>query len=404
MSAPWGFYEFFAGGGLARLGLGRRWRCLLANEICEKKAYVYRLNFGPSPELIVDDVWNLTPKVIPPGATLAWASFPCQDLSLAGNGRGLKGERSGTFVPFWNLMDSLVKERRGVPIVVVENVVGAITSNAGRDFRVLLETMIATGYQVGPMVVDAVRFLPQSRPRLFILAVRQDIRIPVSIASDGPSHFWHPERLCAAHDAQPASIRRAWIWWKLPAPAPMRSTLTDLIEEDPSGVAWHTEAETARLLSLMSPVNLAKVRRAQAYGRRIAGTVYKRMRLDDTGAKVQRAEVRFDQISGCLRTPVGGSSRQTILIVDGESIRSRLLSPREAARLMGVRDSYRLPEKYNDAYHAMGDGLAVPAVRWLEKNLIRPLARTVDFQAAKAASWPVNERPRSCDQSLLAMV
>jgi len=401
---PWGFYEFFAGGGLARLGLGRRWVCLLANEICEKKASVYRMNFGPSSELIVDDVWNLTPDRLPPGATLAWASFPCQDLSLAGNGRGLEGKRSGTFIPFWNLMDALVKERRGVPIVVVENVVGAITSNAGRDFRFLLETMIATGYRVGPMVVDAVRFLPQSRPRLFILAVKEGTSVPASILSDGPSHLWHPERLCCAHDALPAAVRRAWMWWKLPTPPPMNASLTDLIEENPSRVAWHNEAETARLLSLMSPVNLAKVRKAQAYGRRIAGTVYKRMRLNESGAKVQRAEVRFDQISGCLRTPVGGSSRQTIVIVERNRVRSRLLSPREAARLMGVPDGYKLADKYNEAYHAMGDGLAVPVVTWLEKSLLRPLARTVDFQASKAASWPVDERPRSHDQSLLAVV
>jgi len=384
----WGFYEFFAGGGLARLGLGRRWVCLLANEICEKKASVYRMNFGRSPELIVDDVWNLTPDRLPPGATLAWASFPCQDLSLAGNGRGLEGERSGTFIPFWNLMDALVKERRGVPIVVVENVVGAITSNAGRDFRFLLETMIATGYRVGPMVVDAVRFLPQSRPRLFILAVKEGTPMPVSIVSDGPSHLWHPERLCIAHDRLPAAVRRAWVWWKLPAPPPMKAGLTELIEEDPTNVAWHSEAETTRLLSLMSPMNLAKVRKAQAYGRRIAGTVYKRMRVDETGVKVQRAEVRFDQISGCLRTPVGGSSRQIILIVERNSVRSRLLSPREAARLMGVPDSYELPDKYNDAYHAMGDGLAVPAVAWLEKHLLRPLARIVDSDTSRGSSWP----------------
>jgi DNA (cytosine-5)-methyltransferase 1 len=58
--------------------------------------------------------------------------------------------------------------------------------------------------------------------------------------------------------------------------------------------------------------------------------------------KTQRAEVRFDDISGCLRTPAGGSSRQTVLIVEGKQVRSRLLSPREAARLMGVPDDYPL--------------------------------------------------------------
>ena len=89
---------------------------------------------------------------------------------------------------------------------------------------------------------------------------------------------------------------------------------------------------------------------------------------------MQRAEIRFDQVSGCLRTPVGGSSRQLIVVVDGPSVRSRLLSPREAARLMGVPDAYPLPKSYNDAYHVFGDGVAVPVVSWLSENLLAPLA------------------------------
>jgi len=93
--------------------------------------------------------------------------------------------------------------------------------------------------------------------------------------------------------------------------------------------------------------------------------------------------VRFDQVSGCLRTPVGGSSRQVIVLVEGKRIRSRLLSPREAARLMGVPEDYPLPPNYNDAYHLFGDGLAVPVVSWLEQHLLRPMA--LSCEAIKAA-------------------
>jgi len=49
------FYEFFAGGGMARLGLGSDWRCAFANEWCEKKATSYRAYFGGD-ELKVEDV------------------------------------------------------------------------------------------------------------------------------------------------------------------------------------------------------------------------------------------------------------------------------------------------------------------------------------------------------------
>ncbi len=93
------FYEFFAGGGMARLGLGAAWRCTFSNDVCEKKASAYRAYFGDS-ELKVVDVAGLTPNDVPGTPTLVWGSFPCQDLSLAGNGAGLAGERSGTFRPF----------------------------------------------------------------------------------------------------------------------------------------------------------------------------------------------------------------------------------------------------------------------------------------------------------------
>ncbi len=118
----------------------------------------------------------------------------------------------------------------------------------------------------------------------------------------------------------------------------------------------------------------AKLAAAQSLGERIAGTVYRRTRNRSDGVARQKAEVRFDQTAGCLRTPTGGSSRQTILLVHGDSVRSRLLSPREAARLMGVPEDYPLPERYNDAYHVFGDGPAVPAVAWLSRHLLAPLA------------------------------
>ena len=110
-------------------------------------------------------------------------------------------------------------------------------------------------------------------------------------------------------------------------------------------------------------------------GRRTVGTIYRRTRTDENGRKRQRAEVRFDDTAGCLRTPAGGSSRQTILVVEGKTVRSRLLSPREAARLMGLSDDYRLPERYNDAYHVCGDGVCVPVVRHIASRLLEPLLR-----------------------------
>ena len=357
---------------MARAGLGALWKCVFADDIDFKKAASYAANWG-SDELRVEDIGKLAPAGLPGVAMLAWASFPCQDLSLAGAGAGLKGERSGTFWPFWKLMMGLAVDARAPRLIVLENVCGALSSHGGRDFAAIGNALSEGGYRFGAMVIDAAHFVPQSRPRLFIVATHHSHSIPDSLLADGPDAHWHTPALSTAYSKLCPQSRGAWLWWRLPHPPIRNVTLSDIIEAEPKGVKWHAPQETRRLLTMMSPINYAKVVEAQKAGRRIVGGVYKRTRLDENGRKIQRAEVRFDDIAGCLRTPVGGSSRQTIMIVKANDIRSRLLSPREAARLMGLPDDYVLPENYNEAYHLAGDGVVVPVVRYLAEHLFEPI-------------------------------
>jgi len=366
------FYEFFAGGGLARAGLGGDWECLFANDIDTKKGASYAANWGRE-HLKVEDVGKLTTAGIPGRADLAWGSFPCQDLSLAGDYAGLKGDRSGTFWPFWRLIEALAKDGRPPTVVVLENVCGALTSHGGKDFAAIGDAFAAGGYRFGALVIDAVRFVPQSRPRLFIVAIREERALPANLALPEAGPLWHPPNLVSAHEKLSERATEAWVWWSLPAPSARKLRFADVIEDEPEGVSWHTAAETQRLISLMSPINRKKVEQAMRMGKRMVGGIYKRTRKDESGKRVQRAEVRFDDVSGCLRTPVGGSSRQIIMIVEGTKVRSRLLAPREAARLMGLPETYTLPTNYNDAYHLAGDGVVVPVVRFLAAHLLEPL-------------------------------
>jgi DNA (cytosine-5)-methyltransferase 1 len=282
-------------------------------------------------------------------------------------------------------MQRLGKEGRSPSLVVLENVCGALASHGGKDFAAIGSAVAAEKYRFGAVLIDAVRFLPQSRPRLFIMCVREGIKVPEGLVAEEPDSTWHPSHLTNAYDKLSSRAKSAWIWWRLPSMPARTSTFSDVIEEDPIGVDWHTATETRYLLSLMSPLNRKKVEQAKKTGVRMVGGVYKRMRVDEEGRRVQRAEVRFDDIAGCLRTPVGGSSRQSIIIVEGKSVRSRLLSPREAARLMGLPDSYKLPEKYNEAYHLSGDGVAVPVVRFLAMNILEPLLASAEGRGKEAA-------------------
>jgi DNA (cytosine-5)-methyltransferase 1 len=373
------FCEFFAGGGMARAGLGDSWRCLFANDIDERKVSTYKANWGAG-DITHCDVASLTTSELPTkGVDLVWASFPCQDLSLAGAYRGLGREeddsrtRSGTFWPFWKLVRNLVEHGRAPRTIVLENVFGCLTSHGGQDFAAIASALWESDYKFGAAVIDASHFVPQSRPRVFFIAAQKDCTIPNSLVGLGPQECWHPNALLQAYERISARAKRKWIWWNLVQPQTRNSAFTDLIEGEPTGVTWHTPAQTSYLLQLMSPLNRRKVEEAMRSGRRIVGSVYRRTRPDERGVSRQRAEARFDDVAGCLRTPAGGSSRQTILVVDGRSVRSRLLSPREAARLMGLNDDYVLPARYNEAYHVCGDGVCVPVVRYIAEHILEPI-------------------------------
>jgi DNA (cytosine-5)-methyltransferase 1 len=372
------YLEFFAGGGMARAGLGESWRCLFANDFDQMKVETYEANWGTG-DIRNKDVATLALSDLPAGSVdLVWASFPCQDLSLAGSYRGLGRERdklatrSGTFWPFWKLMRGLAEDRRAPRAIVLENVYGCLTSREGKDFASIASALAESGYRYGAAVIDAAHFVPQSRPRVFFMAFRGDQGIPASLIAEGPQESWHPTALIQAHAGVATAAKRNWIWWNMSRPSARNSTFADLIEDAPTAVKWHAAAHTNYILSLMSPLNRQKVSDAMKRGVKTVGAVYRRTRPDENEIKRQRAEVRFDDVAGCLRTPAGGSSRQVILLVEGKTIRSRLLSPREAARLMGLDDGYVLPQRYNHAYHVCGDGVCVPVVRHIAEHILEP--------------------------------
>ena len=339
--APFTFYEFFAGGGMARLGLGAGWDCLFANDFDPGKAAAYRLNFGDD-HLSTGDVHALTTADLPGRADLAWASSPCQDFSLAGARAGLVGGRSSALLGFLRLIGDLAREGRAPRLLVVENVVGLLSARGGADFAALRRALADLGYGATAFTVDAAAFTPQSRPRVFVVA---------------------------SLDGAPSP---------LPAPPVRPTALADVLESD---AAWDDPEDTARLLDLLGPANRLKLSAALAARERRIGAAYRRIRVE-AGVRVQRAELRFDGLAGCLRTPAGGSSSQFLVETEAGRVRSRRLTAREGARLMGLPDSYRLPPGEMAAWRVIGDGVAVPVVRWLAAQLLEPALSSKEKRAA----------------------
>lgn len=199
--------EFFAGIGLMRLGLERGgWRVAYANDIEEDKQEMYEHHFGDEGEFHLGDVHEIDPTSIP-AVALATASFPCNDLSLAGARKGLDGQQSSAFWGFVTVLRKMGNSRP--PLVLLENVAGFLTSNDGNDFRDALEALNDLGYAVDCFLIDASRFVPQSRQRLFVVGVRSNEAQEVK---DTPGFY---ECDCRPHALADFILWNADIRWRI---------------------------------------------------------------------------------------------------------------------------------------------------------------------------------------------
>lgn len=348
------FLEFFAGSGLVCEGLKSYFYPVWANDICEKKAAVFCANHPK-------EIFNLgaIEKVRGgelPEACLSWGSFPCQDLSLAGNLCGISGERSGLVWQWLRVMDEMTYKP---PIAVAENVVGLVSAAKGSHYQRLHRSLVDRGYKVGAVILDAVHWVPQSRKRVFVIAV--DNRLKTTDFESEKPLWCHPSSIQRAAEAL-----EQWIWWRIPEPSRRKKTIEDIVDLT---TPCDEDERRRRLLELIPPKHLERI--AQSNGRFVFPG-YKRIRHGK-----QVLELRFDGVAGCLRTPEGGSSRQFLVIKKNGFLNTRLLTVKETAALMGVRKNYRIPGGYNDGYKAMGDAVAVPVVKHLGRSLLAPLASIV---------------------------
>lgn len=349
-SAPWAMHEFFAGSGLVAYGLRGMFAPVWANDISEQKAAVYEANFGCD-RFVLDDIKNVKGNELP-FAHLSWASFPCQDLSLAGSIGGIYASRSGLVWEWLRVLDEMDNPPK---ILLLENVTGLLSANGGNNYRILHLALVERGYRCGAILLNASHFVPQSRPRVFIIAVQEDGPVPEELVGTGP---------CWLHNQAATQLGYelpGWIWWYTEKPPRCTLSLKDIVEDD-------APFDKDSILSLTSKRHQAKL---QAHDT-VYATGYRRTRNG-----MQQLELRFDGIAGCLRTPEGGSSKQYLVVKKDGHTHARLLTVREAARLMGAPDSFSLPGSYNDGYKAMGDAVAVPVAQFIGERFLTKIAEAV---------------------------
>ncbi|MFO0900235.1 MAG: DNA (cytosine-5-)-methyltransferase [Pirellulales bacterium] len=368
--------EFFAGIGLVRLALENQgWKVVLANDFDASKAEIYRQNW--SDDLIQGDIRDLAAEQIP-DCELFTASFPCNDLSIAGRWEGLNGAKSSAFWRVIELLDEMGS--RKPPLVLLENVVGFLLRRNGADLAEALSALSQRGYCVDALLLNAKHWVPQSRARLFIVAKELRDRPNAAARRDPPPSHTRPEALVRFIRSHP---ELPWDLQPLPDPPDGALALKDILEDLPdSSDEWWSEDRAGYFMQQLSDRHLEEANRMIA-GRSISyATAFRRMRN-----KKSMAELRTDGIAGCLRTPRGGSARQILFKAGKNRYQVRLLTARECARLQGVRDDYgfRADVPLNRALFGFGDAVCVPVIEWIAEHYLNPIARDYGLRDASAA-------------------
>ncbi|MFC0444351.1 DNA cytosine methyltransferase [Pseudidiomarina halophila] len=373
------FAEFFAGVGLVREGLSHcGWECVWANDYSADKEAVYVANYGGE-HFALGDVWQAvsTPDIVPDDVFLYTASFPCTDLSVAGARQGLAGKESGSLGAVIQLLASKDSAGNAPPVVMLENVRGFLTSHEGLDVINTVANFNKLGYVVDILEIDAIHFVPQSRPRVFLFAVKEWLAeevMKIKPQQDLLEKWWldfqarplmRPRNLekviKKSHELQ---------WGLLPVPdLPQRtSSLKDIVETEVEESFWWSKERSSKLIGQMAPSHLGQLQAMMNSSVPKYGAVYRRVRKG-----ISRAEIRTDGVAGCLRTPKGGSSKQILIEAHNGEYRVRYMTPREYARLQGVRDDFVLPDNHNKAYFAMGDAVCVDVLEFIGNEILTPL-------------------------------
>lgn len=366
--SPFTVAEYFAGIGLVRMGLEScGWQVVFANDISEKKHEMYRAFFpNTGGDYVVNDIFNIISSNIPP-AILATCSFPCIDLSLAGNMNGISGQHSSAFWGFIKVLKA--QGTSSPPLVLVENVPGWLHSNQGVDFRVTVQALNKLGYACDVLILDALRFTSQSRLRVFLIGTKLQVaNQPLDMILKRPKSLMS-DRLRKSIIANKDLL---WFYNETPEPPSLKAGgLSNIIEQmSDSDNRWWTEKEVKRHLCMMKESHRERVMKLTISDEITYRTFFRRRREGQ-----QRAEVRDDDLSGCLRTAVGGSGKQFLIKAGKNCIKMRAMTPREYARLQGVPDNYPIPINGVQALTGFGDAVCVPVIAWIAEKVLNPLAK-----------------------------
>lgn len=322
--------DLFAGIGGIRLGFEQVFgreniECVFGSEINKFAAETYKINFGDD---ILNDITQVNEADVPDHDILL-AGFPCQNFSISGKQLGFNEARGTLFFD----VARIIKEKQPNAFLL-ENVKNLQTHDKGKTFTVIINTLEQDlNYHIYYKVINALKFVPQNRPRIFIVGFRENLSFSEDFGYTDPKDGDYPVLETILQD--PIDIPED-IW---------------ISEQYLRGLKKHRARHEAK---------------GNGFGYRI----------------LDRQKHAYTLVCGGMgreRNLVPETLHENSWEKEGDSIRLRNheglrnLTPRECARLQGFPESYILPKYKTRAYKQISNSVAIPVIKYIAGLMLRAM-------------------------------
>lgn len=313
------FIDLFAGIGGFKIAFSQaNAQCVMACEIDKFCQETYRQNYQPDYP-IHSDVTKLETKDIA-NFDILCGGFPCQAFSLAGKQRGFEDTRGTLFFD----VARILKDKKPKAFLL-ENVKNLLSHDKGQTFKVITQTLLDLGYDIDYQIINAKSFVPQNRERIFIWGLRKDLELNIKSIKENIN-----QNIKKAEEKGIPQIKNI-----LDNNVDNKFTLSDKLW---SYLQSHAEKH-------------AKLGNGFGYG------------LIDPSIHTTTRTIS-------ARYHKDGSE----ILIKQEGKNPRKLTPKEAARLQGYPESFKIVSSNTQAYKQFGNSVAVPVVYMIAQELVNILS------------------------------
>jgi DNA (cytosine-5)-methyltransferase 1 len=358
--------DLFSGIGGFHLGLEKAGYKVKSyfSEIDKHAIAVYKNNFKNS--TYVGSVTDVRKEQLPKINIITFGS-PCQDFSVAGNRKGMGGQRSSLILEAIRLIDECRPR-----VFIWENVKGTFSSNSGEDFASILQAFTNIGgYRLEWQLCNTAWVLPQNRERVYLVGystkTKRDWKgvFPIRISSPTASKISEGDaqisnfspREFGFKDTSPALLSRDYKDPKIVKAADFRNDEGLRIRENGDTPCLSARRHSEKDISTMPPLIVSGALRS-----------YPRQSKYEEN-RIKRLETRKDEISNAVTTHPLDS------VVVAENVRR--LTPIECERLQGFPDNWTSMGDYDgeikpisntQRYKMCGNAVTVNIVSEVVKN------------------------------------